>query len=149
MRRRHRDHFDLQLCCLFHFLLFHFLFISLLFFLEKAEFCPDGIDSDWRCSGGERRIWSGLHRGRSPAGTYLERSPSACFPPFLSEFLVEDLGQLCNPSDAAAFLFPNAIRAQGEIATDLLMTWLQSFWSCLELTNRRRMSPDTLNTRLV
>lgn len=36
---------------------------------------------------------------------------------FVTEFLLNDLGQFCNPSDAAVFVFSHAIRAQGKAAT--------------------------------
>lgn len=36
---------------------------------------------------------------------------------FVTEFLLNNLGQFCNPPDAAVFVFSHAIRALGEVAT--------------------------------
>lgn len=36
---------------------------------------------------------------------------------FVTELLLNDLGQFCNLSDAAVFVFSHAIQAQGEAAT--------------------------------
>lgn len=37
----------------------------------------------------------------------------------LVKYMMDNVGQFCNPSDTVVFEFPHSIRAQGEIATYL------------------------------
>lgn len=89
-------------------------FTSFFFFLEKLNIKTIEVGQRQDVL---RTEHGQVFMGMLTAGTFVRFHPPACFP-LLSEFLVRDLGQLCNPSDAAVFLFPNAIRVQGTIATD-------------------------------